>query len=163
VDWFTDLCGINSQQTEKNMRQTRQEMIIECLKKAMELAELESSIFVNNIFRSICATDLSPSGMEKFFDENEIPSFALCVQEDDGLWFDWMEQTYPTEKQKNLLKVRSFQGYSYMLILKMMTDNGYKHNDDNKENMKPTCQGFYDMYVKGQRDKLVEYYWNDFV
>ena len=162
MDCFTYLCPIIHTKQKKNMKLTKKEIIIEGLKKAMERAESESSIFVQRNFRSICATDLSPSGMEKFFDENEIPYSALCVQEDDGLCFDWIENTHPTEKQQNLLKVRSFKGYSYLIIQEMMFENGYKQ-DVNKEDTVLTCQGFYDMYVGGQYDKLVEHCGNRFV
>ena len=145
------------------MKLSKEEVIIKALQEAIDHVEAESSIFLNRRFRSICATDLSPSGMEKFFDENDIPKTAICFQEDDGLWFNWVENTYSTEKQQTFLKIESFQGYSYMTIHKMMFENGYKINKDRKRKIKLTRQSFYDMYVGGQHDRLVEYYYNDFV
>jgi len=162
VDCFTYLCA-SIHNKQKNMRLEKREIIIEALKTAMKHVESESAIAEIMRFKTICATDFSPSYMEKFFNDNNIPKTAECCQEDDGLWFDWFETNPLTEEQKNLVKVRFFKNRSYLVIERMMIENGYKKNDDNKENIKLTCQNFYDMYVNGQYNELVEYYCNDFV
>jgi len=112
-------------------------------------------------FINLSAYDVEPIDLLRFMTEHSIPDNAtfFSLRGDDGCLLSWSIKVPTTDDDKiNFVKNRLY-GVAIPKIYKILTSNGYqKIPFVNKPPKQLKNVELYDMFIKKEYDKLVEYY-----
>lgn len=142
------------------------DLIIQALDNAMILAEKQVPS-TKRVSKSISILDVRPIDLLSFMKDNNIPDDAEFYGRDNGYdgWDDiqlsWYVEIPTTETDKLKDKKNTFNNsLAWRCVYDLLLLNGYKraasyYSGDFKQFDDTTI---YDMYIKGDFDRLVKYY-----
>lgn len=140
------------------------ELIIQALFVALE--KLERSVpKTKRELKEIRIGDVKPLELADFMKKNGVPDnaeFSSRCSEDDGyddIVLDWYIDVPTTHKDNMEYRKRRFDTYAFKAIYDLLIANGYRRKGFDSgllKNFKDTTP--YEMYVKGDYDRMTEYY-----
>jgi hypothetical protein len=118
-------------------------------------------------FKSVSIMDVNPLDLVGFMKDNDIPADAYFDGRDNGydafddILLTWeVRTTLPTtDDDKIAYNRKTFNNRAFRSVYALLTANGYKRKGYNTGLLKQFDDTtFYDMYISGAYDRLVDYY-----
>jgi len=102
--------------------------------------------------------EVKPIELLDFMKDNDIPDNAEFAFDEEDVYLCWDVEVPMTGADKIEFK-RRFNGSAYAYVKKVMTENGYKRvNVDISQFLEFDNQTPFDLYAKGEFDRLVDFY-----